>query len=147
MSVASSTSVRAAWGLTPVRMTSAPREPCGLRRSNEAKGDAHVHRAHAGDVQDRDLGAVGGDAFEQRLEHERGSAIVDGADEGHQDDAAGDGQERRRQLAQRFALRLDDLSLQEPPLFLGFTEIGDVGRDTADGIRLPSRVEERKLRR
>ena len=90
MSVARSTSVRTAWGLTPVRMTSAPRSLA---------------------------------------------------------DAAGDGQERRRQLTQRFALRLDDLGLQPLPLLFGFTEVGDVGRYAANGVGLPARVEQGELGR
>ena len=48
-------------------MTVAPISRDGLHGLHQVVGDGRVHRRHAGDVDDDDLGAVGADAAQQLL--------------------------------------------------------------------------------
>src|ERR1700674_817745 len=80
----------------------------GFHRLHQVIGHRDVHRGHAGDVDDDDLGAVGANGPPELFGQLPRALRIDDADDRQDEQPLAHLQHRRRQLADRFLLLADD---------------------------------------
>ena len=108
-SMPSATIVWAICGRMPEMMQLGAHQPGGHHRLQEVLGDLGVDRGHAGDVDDRVLGAGVDQRLQQLLHDDLGARRVERADQRHGDDALPELDHRGGQLQQLLGLVGDDL--------------------------------------
>ncbi len=84
-------------------------EPDGGHRLEQVLRDQRVHRGHAGDVDDGDVGSGVHDALQQRFHHHLGAVAVERSDHRHGQHAVPQLDHRGGQLQQLFLLAADDV--------------------------------------
>ena len=103
------TMVWAICGRMPLMMQSAPIRRAAVTVLSRCCADQRIDRRHAGDVDDRDLGAGLDDALQQRLHHDLRARAVERADQRQGQDAVPQLHHRRRELEHLLLLPQNDL--------------------------------------